>query len=229
VPETKTTRQRKQTSARNPKAPNGSPLHAAALKRAVRTLSALLLLATTCFSQSNFVVTGSAIPDALLKLNYGPLPKTVHAFDLNLCNITATKQSVVSSAIYQALAESNPGLQPIGRAIMLAAILRNQNHSVSTILNTILSSATSILSVVGTVKSGLPSGLLTGAALGSLAAQQLIGNLKPVLTADQVEKFEAQALESALVLDGGSCVERTMFATLADPAAKTKSMSFHVR
>jgi hypothetical protein len=106
---------------------------------------------------------------------------------------------------------------------MLAAILRNQNHSVSTILNTILSSATGILSVVGAAKTGLPSGILTGVALGSLAAQQLIGSLKPVLIADQIEKFEAQVPEPALVLDGGSCVERTLFATLADPAAKTKS------
>jgi hypothetical protein len=197
VPETKTTQQSKQTSAANPTA-----LPAAARKRLTHTLACLLLFATACFPQTNFVVTDSAIPTALLKLNYGPLRKTVHAFDLNRCNITANKQSVVS------------------RAIMLAAILRNQNHSVSTILNIILSSATGILSVVG-------------AALGSLAAQQLIGSLKPVLIADQVEKFEAQALKPALVLDGGSCVERTMFATLADPAAQTKSQfeatSFHVR
>jgi hypothetical protein len=204
VPETKTTPQRKELTAANRTA-----LPTAALKHLTRALACLVLLAPACFSQDTFVVTSSAIPDALLKRNYGPLPKTVHAFDLNLCKVTATKQSVVSSAIYPALAESNPGLQPIGRAIMLAAILRNQNHTVSTILNTILSSATGILSVVGTAKTGLPSGLLTGAALGSLAAQQLIGSLKPVLIADQVEKFEAQALEPALVLDGGSCVERT--------------------
>jgi hypothetical protein len=199
------------------------------MKRWAWAICCPLFLAAACSAQNNFVVTGSAIPDQLLKLNYGSLPKTIHAFDLNVCNITAVKQSVVSSAIYQALSESNPGLQPIGRAVMLAAILRNQNHSVASILSLVLSSATGILSVVGTAKNGLPSGFLTGAALGSLAAQQLIGNLKPVLTADQVEKFEAQALEPALVLDGGSCVERTMFATLADSTVKAKSLSFHVR
>jgi hypothetical protein len=195
----------------------------------IQAIGVTLLFAAACFAQNNFVVTGSAIPDELLKLNYGSLPKTIHAFDLNVCNVTGNKQSVVSSAIYQALSESNPGLQPIGRAVILAAILRNQNHSVASILNLVLNSATGILSVLGTAKTNLPSGFLAGAALGSLAAQQLIGNLKPVLTADQVEKFEGQALDPALVLVGGSCVERTMFATFADPKVKSKSLSFHVR
>jgi hypothetical protein len=196
-----------------------------------RAIGSLLFLAAACSAQNTFVVTGSAIPDELLKANYGSLPKGVRAFDLNVCNVTGNKQSVVSSEIYQALTDSNPGLQPIGRAILLAAILRNQNHSVASILSMVLSSATGILSIVGTTKTNLPSGFLSGAALGSLAAQQLIGNLKPVLTADQVEKFESQALEPALVLDGGSCVERTMFATITDPKAKVKakSLSFHVR
>jgi hypothetical protein len=135
----------------------------------------------------------------------------------------------VSSEIYQALAQSNAGLQPIGRQIMLAAILRNQNHSVASILNMLLNSATGVLSVLGAAKTKLPSGLLAGAALGSLSAQQLITNLRPVLTADQVEKFENQVLEPALVLDGGSCAERTVFASTENLKAKTKSLSFYVR
>ncbi len=201
---------------------------------AARIISCLLWFDVACFAQdisaqNIFVVTGSVIPSDLLKLNYGPLPKSIRAFDLSVCNVSANREPIVSSAIYQAVAKSNAGLQPIGRAIMLAAILRNQNHSVAAVLNLVLGSATGILSVLGTARTGVPRGLLTGAALGSLAAQQLIGNLKPVLTADQVEKFEAQALEPALVLDGGSCVERTMFATLADSKAKVNFLSFHVR
>jgi hypothetical protein len=181
------------------------------------------------FAQDTFVVTGTAIPAELLKLNYGSLPTSVRAFDLSICNVTANKQSLVSSEIYQALAQSNAGLQPIARQIMLAAILRNQNHSVASILNMVLNSATGVLSVLGAAKTKIPTGLLAGAALGSLSAQQLITNLRPVLTADQVEKFENQVLEPALVLDSGSCAERTVFASTENAKAKTQSLSFHVR
>jgi hypothetical protein len=199
----------------------------------MRTLFSAVLAITlargAACAQDTFVVTGTAIPAELLKLNYGSLPASVRAFDLSICNASANKQSVVSSEIYQALAKSNAGLQPIGRQIMLAAILRNQNHSVASILNLILNSATGVLSVLGAAKTKLPPGVLAGAALGSLSAQQLITNLRPVLTADQVEKFENQVLEPALVLDGGSCAERTVFASTAEPKQQTKSLSFHLR
>jgi len=189
----------------------------------------LLLLTATSYAQDTFVITGTAIPDELVKLNYGSVPKGIRAFDLDICNVTSDKQSVVSSAIYQALAQANAGLQPIGRAIMLAVILRNQNHSLASILNLVLNSATGVLSVVGAAKTGVPPGVLAGAALGSLSAQQLITNLKPALTADQVEKFENQVLEPALVLDGGSCVERTVFTATLDPKTPSQNLTFHIR
>jgi hypothetical protein len=59
--------------------------------------------------------------------------------------------------------------------------------------------------------------------------------LKPILSADQVEKFEAQVLEPALVLDSGSCVERTVFViTTASSKGKAnlritaEPLSFHI-
>jgi hypothetical protein len=112
---------------------------------------------------------------------------------------------------------------------MLAAILRNQNRSTGTMLALALNSVTGILSILSSSKYSPPPGVVTGAALGAMSAQQLLANLKPVLSSDQVEKFEAEVLESALVLDGGSCVERTMFAATTNPAAKTNNLSFHVR
>jgi hypothetical protein len=203
-----------------------------------RAIISSILFTAGCCAQATFTVTGSSLPDALLKLNYGALPKGIRAFDLSICNLAESKQSLVSSQIYQALAQGYPGLQPIGGAIMLAAILHNRNHSLASILNIALGSVTSILSVVGTAQAHAPPGLLAGAALGSLAAQQLIGHLAPVLTADQVERFASQVLEPALVLDGGSCVERTMFATTAfattafatsAPQTSPQFLSFHVR
>ena len=118
---------------------------------------------------------------------------------------------------------------------MLAAILRNQAHSVSNILQIALNSTTSILSVLSVSRVQLPSGLVTGLALGSLTGQQVISSLKPLLSADQVEKFEAQVLEPALVLDSGSCVERTVFVTgfvklkgKAKLYAAPDPLSFHI-
>ncbi len=180
-------------------------------------------------AQNTFAVTGTVIPDSLLQQNYGKLPKGIAGYDLDICNISGAKQSVVSSEIYQALAQSNTSLQPIGRQIMLAAVLRNQNRSAGTILAVVLNSLTGVLSVLSSSKSGPPAGLVTGVALGAISAQQIFTNLKPVLTSDQVEKFESEVLEPALVLDAGSCVERTMFAAVPTASAKAHSLSFHVR
>jgi hypothetical protein len=112
---------------------------------------------------------------------------------------------------------------------MLAAILRNQNHSLLNILNVVLNSTTGVLSVLGASKYHLPAGVVAASALGSLAGQQIMTNLKPVLSADELEKFETQVLEPALVLDGGSCVERTVFVSSGDSRAKAQPLSFHVR
>jgi hypothetical protein len=180
-------------------------------------------------AQSTFVVTGASIPTNLLQQTYGKLPKGIGGYDLNICNATDTKQSVVSSEIYQALEKSDATLQPIGREIMLGYVLRAQSHSASAILTVALNSVSGILSILSSSRAGVPASLVTGAALGAVSAQQVITSLKPLLSADQLEKFESQVLEPALVLDAGSCVERTVFTATPFPKAKAASLQFHVR
>ncbi|HSU32496.1 MAG TPA: hypothetical protein VLJ11_14790 [Bryobacteraceae bacterium] len=157
------------------------------------------------------------------------MPKGITAYDLSICNSTELKHSIVSSEIFQALSKSNTGLQPIGRQIMLTAILRNQSWTLTNILGVTMNVSAGILSVLNSSKVGLPSGVATGATLASLSLQQVLSNLKPVSSADQLEKFESQVLEPALVLDGGSCVERTVFTVVDQPAARGAKLSFHVR
>ena len=190
---------------------------------------ALFIGAGLSFSQSTFQITGTAIPPQLLNENYGKLPAGIAGFDLNVCNIGATKQAVVQSEIFQALAQTYPGLQPIGREILLAAILRTQNRNAASITSMVLSSATSVLSILSSARYSVPPGVVSGAALGTMTAQQVLSGLKPVLSADMLANFERQVLESAIVLDSGSCVERTIFATVSAPAQKSKPLSFHVR
>ena len=195
-----------------------------------RSVFALALLACAGpLAAQSFDITGTLIPPKLLAENYGTMPKNISGYDLSICNVSDTRQSIVSSRIYQALSQANNGLQPIGREVMLAAILRNQSHSAATIANVVLNSVTGVLAVLGTSKYKLPTGLGTATALTSLAGQQLLTNLKPVLTADQVEKFEGQVLEPALVLDSGSCVERTVFASVPAQQTKAQALDFHVR
>ncbi len=179
--------------------------------------------------QQLFYITGTPIPAELLKVNYGSLPKGINAYDLSICNVSSQRHSLVSSAIFQALAEADNTLQPVGRQIMLAAILRNQNHSVQAILNMALGSTTSTLSVLNTGPITAATGWKSGLALGALVAQQILSNWKPALTADQVEKFESQVLEPALVMDAGSCVERTVFTVTVVPSKKPQALQFHVR
>jgi hypothetical protein len=189
----------------------------------------LIPMAAIATAQNTFVVTGTPIPTSLLQQNYGRLPKGVAAYDLNICNATQTKQSIVSSEIYQALTQSNLNIQPIGRQIMLAAILRNQSHSTGTVFSLVINSVTGVLSVLSSSKYGPPTGVVAGTALGAIAAQQILTTLKPVLTSDQLEKFESEVLEQALVLDGGSCAERTVFAVAPKPPVKANTLKFHVR
>jgi hypothetical protein len=188
------------------------------------------LLAMTAAAQQTFSVTGTQIPLDLVKVNYGKLPKTIQAFDLNICNQSAAKESLTSSQIYQSLVEANPHLQPIGRQIIMGEILQNQQRSIATVLTVVLNSTVGVLSVLGAARTGVPANVLAGAAVGSAVGQQLLSSLKPVLTADQVQRYESQVLEPALVLDGGSCVERTVFALAAPGAAVTiQTSTFHVR
>jgi len=195
----------------------------------MKFLLSLILSCSLAAAADNFVVTGTVIPDTLLQQNYGKLPKGVIAYDLNVCNVSPTKQSIVSSAIYQALAQSTAGLQPIGRQIMLAALLRNQSRSKGAILTMVLNSVTGVLAVLSSSKLSPPAGVVTGTALAAISAQQIVTNLKPVLTNDQVEKFESEVLEPALVLDAGSCVERTVFAaSIASSATHARSLQLHI-
>ncbi|HTU45793.1 MAG TPA: hypothetical protein VMF91_12065 [Bryobacteraceae bacterium] len=196
------------------------------------SLTAILGVALVCgcgFAENTFMVTGTPIPQALVQQNYGSVPKGMTAYDLNICNQSSVKQSLVSSEIYQAISAANGAIHPVGRQIMLAAILRNQNHSPSSILRISLSSATAVLSLLSSSKYHVSSGLVSGAAVASIAGQQVLTDLNPILSADQLEKFETQVLEPALVLDDGSCVERTVFTVSATSKTKSQTLSFHVR
>jgi hypothetical protein len=199
------------------------------MKNLVVAAVSIASLGAACFAQSTFEVTGTPIPVTLSKQNYGKTPKGITAYDLSICNSTRTKQSVVSSEIYQALSKSNPAIQPIGRQIVLASILQTQNWSVLRILNIVLNSASAVVAVLSSSKNGGSGQLLAAVALGSLSAQQLTTGQNTNVSADQLEKFDTQVLEPALVLDSGSCVERTLFTAGQDSKVKPAILSFHVR
>lgn len=198
------------------------------MKNLISALFWTALLSVLSFAQTSFVVTGTAIPADLLQQNYGKLPKGLIAYDLNVCNVSPTRQAVVSSQIYQAMSRADVNLQPIGRQIMLATILRNQNRSAAGVWMVALNSAATVLSILSSSRYSVPRGLATAAAVGAISAQQITAALKQS-SSNQLEKFETQVLESALVLDGGSCVERSVFAATANPKSKSQSLSFYVR
>ena len=193
---------------------------------------AMALAASISYAQDTFEITGTPIPTQLLNENYGSVAKGVSAYDLNICNITDVKQSLTSSKVYQALMQADATIQPVGRQIMLASILRNQNRSLANILNLAMSSMTGVMSVLGTSKYSLSPQWSAAVALASLTGQQVLSSLKPVLSAGQLEKFESQVLESALVMDSGTCVERTVFTINVPgvkPKVKTQGLSFRIR
>lgn len=199
------------------------------MRRMLLATVAAAALAGSAFPQSTVAVTGTPIPASLLQQNYGSVPKGVTAYDLSICNVSAAQQSILSTQIYQALASAYGSIQPIGREIMFAAILRNQNRSVFNLAGIALSSASTALSILSSSKLHAPSSLLTGVALASMSGQQVLNTLKPALSADQLQNFESQVLEQALVLDAGSCAERTMFATAPAANSKAQILSFRVR
>ena len=98
-------------------------------------------------------------------MNYGKLPKSIQAFDLNICNQGTEKQAVTSSQIYQALVQANSHLQPIGRQIIMGEILQNQQRSLTTVLAVVLNSTVGVLSVLGAARTAVPSNVLAGAAV----------------------------------------------------------------
>jgi hypothetical protein len=194
---------------------------------------AALIITSLCakgFAQSTFEVTGTPVPVTLVKQSYGRMPKGIAAYDLTICNSSRAKESVVSSEIYQALSRSDGSLQPIGRQIVLASMLRTQTWSAQRIISLALNSAMGVLTVLSSSKTGGSGQLLAAIALGSLSTQQLTTGLTGNRSSDQLEKFDAQVLEPALVLDAGSCVERTVFAAAQNSKVKKPAaLSFHVR
>jgi hypothetical protein len=200
------------------------------MKKRILAGALLLLVSLPSFGEDNVTVSGTPIPKQLLEQNYGKMPKGVGAYDLSICNLSDQKQTVVSSQVYQALAQSNVALSPIGRQIMLASILRNDSRSLTSILGVTLSSATGIAAVLGASRSfAVPSGLVASIGLSAILLGQVTNSLKPVLTQDKMEKFDREVLEPALVLDGGSCVERTVFALNANGASKPKALQFRMK
>ncbi len=199
------------------------------MRSVAKALACLTLWGGLSFGQTTFDVTGTSVPPDLLRQNYGTLPKGVGAYDLSICNLAATRQTVVSSQIFQSLALSNPEIQPIGRQIMLAAILHNQEHSTMNIVNVALTSMTGVFAVLAASRYNLPAKWATGFAIASLTSGPILSSFRPVMSADQLQKFESQVLEPALVLDAGSCAERTVFTVAASSKQRSSSLNFHVR
>ncbi len=193
------------------------------MKAVVKAAMTMALLSGLSAGQTTFEVTGTPVPSDLLKANYGALPKSIAAFDLTICNLTEVRQTVISTRIFQSLTLSNPDLHPLGRQLVLAAILRNQGHRPINLTSTILASLSGTLSILGASKYALPTNWASAVAFGSLLA-----SLKPVTTVDQIEKFESQVLEPSFLLDGGSCLQRTVF-TVASTRTAAAPLSFHVR
>ena len=199
------------------------------MKTILALTAALSLAAIAARAQDTLAVSGTPIPKQLLVQNYGAMPKGVGAYDLSICNVTNTRQPVVSSEVYHALAQSNIALKPIGRQIILASILQNQRRDLLSILNIALNSATGVFSILSTSSSlNVPGSVNTSVALGTIVLGQITNSLRPVLP-DKLEKFDRDVLESALVLDGGSCVERTVFTMTEGKKAQPAGLSFHMR
>ena len=188
----------------------------------------MALLSGLSYGQATFEVTGTPIPPDLLKTNFGSLPKSIAAFDTNICNLTELKQTVISSRVYQSRAASAPDVRPLGRQLVLAAILKNQARRPINVLSWSLNTATGVFSVVSASKYAIPGNWATAVAFASLTSQQLLASLKPPTTVDEIEKFESQALEPSFTLDGGSCVQRTVFVVVPNHLKPT-NLSFRVR
>ncbi len=191
-------------------------------------LAGLVLVAAR--AQDTISVTGTLIPTQLVGSSYGKLPKGISGYDLSICNVGPQKQTVSSTQIYQALAKSNAALMPLGRQIMLAAILQNQNKTWSVILNLALNSATGVVAILSASSTmNLPNSAKASIGLTSILLGQVSNSLKPVLPSDKLEKFDREVLEPALILDGGSCAERTLFAASASGSAKPSALEFRIK
>jgi len=193
-------------------------------------LAVALLCATSATAQDTFTVTGALIPASLLTRNYGSMPKGIVGYDLTICNATEQKQSVISSQVYQALAASTGQIVPVGSQILLASILRTERKNVLSMATFGLNTAVGVFSLLSTSKTlNPPAGVKTGISLASLSLQQFTNNFHTVLPADKLQKFEADVLPQALVLDSNSCVEKTLFAVASTPNTKPAAVAFHIK
>ena len=118
------------------------------MKSVAMAVIGVALLGGVGRGQTTFEVTGTPVPSDLLRRNYGSLPRGIGAIELNICNVSEKRDTVVSSKIFQSLASTNPQVQPIGRQIMLAEILHSQNRSAKNVLNFTLTSLTGVFSVI---------------------------------------------------------------------------------
>ncbi|HEX4230999.1 MAG TPA: hypothetical protein VHZ07_20145 [Bryobacteraceae bacterium] len=185
------------------------------------------LAASSLCAQNSLNIAATPLPASLLTQNYGKMPKNIGAYDLTICNSSSAKITVISSEIFQALVQQQAGVQPIGKQMILAALLRNQNNSFFNILNMVLGSASGVLSVLSSAHT-IPSDVITGTSLGSLALQQVLNNLKPYSSVSALQQLENQVLETAISLDSGSCVERIVFTLIANKKVKQAPLSFHI-
>jgi hypothetical protein len=199
------------------------------MKSVVMAVMGMALLSGVSLGQATFEVTGTPVPPDLLRQNYGSLPKGIGAFDLNICNVSEKRESLVSSRVFQSLASTNPQVQPIGRQIMLAVILRSQGRSAKNILNVTLTSVTGVFSVISASKYKLSGNWAAGVAIASLASQQILNIIKPSTSTNSLEKFESQVLEPTLMLDADSCIERTVFTVATQEQMRATRFSFHVQ
>lgn len=200
------------------------------MKKPIVAALIVLLSSLPSFGEDKIAVSGTPIPKQLLEQNYGRMPKGIGAFDLSICNLSNQKQTVVSSQVYQSLAQSNIAISPIGRQIMLASILRNESHSLTSILGVTLSSASGAAAVLGATRLvPVPAGVVAGIGFSAILLGRFVNSLKPVLAPDNMEKFDREVLEPALVLDAGSCVERTVFALNTNAQSKFKPLQFRMK
>jgi len=161
---------------------------------------------------NKFSITATVIPIKLLETNYGPMPKGIEGLDINACNSTNEKPYLLSGQVYQVLLDNQQALQPVGDNIMFAAIVQNQNHNLKSWLSMALTATTGTLSVLGTSSTAhISSGLTSGLAVGSLIGQALLTSFNPALTANQLQNFHENVLQSQTVVASDSCVEKTVF------------------
>jgi hypothetical protein len=199
------------------------------MKSVAKAFMGMALLSGISLGQATFEVTGTPVPSDLLKQNYGNLPKGIGAFDLNVCNVSDKRQTLVSSMVFQSLTNANSQIQPIGRQIMLAVILHSQSRSPKSVLNFTLTSLTGVFSVVSASKYKLSGNWAAGVTIASIASQQILNLIKPSTSTNALEKFESQVLEPALTMDVDSCIERTVFTVAAQEQMKATRFSFHVQ